>query len=404
MTLSEGQKPVLVEGIRTPMGKHGGVLSAVRPDDMMAHLIEEMTDRYSFPPNEIDDVIIGCNNQSGEDSRNIARISSIISGLPFDVPGQVVNRQCGSSMETIVNAGLRIQTGNGDLYLSGGVESMSRGPYVMMKPERGYSLGNRNMEDSVIGFRFKNPKIDEIYDPLSLGETAEELGEEYDISREEQDRFSLRSHENAIAAHREGKLTNELVPIEVPGGGGDGSVVDQDEGPRADTSMEKLSELPPVFREGGTVTAGSASPLSDGAALTLMMSKETADAYGLTPQFRLVSYGLVGVHPNRMGIGPVGATREALDKADMVLEDIGLVELNEAFAAQSLAVLEELDVPVSRVNPNGGAIALGHPLGCSGARIVTTLIHEMKREGVELGLATMCIGMGQGIATIWEQL
>lgn len=397
---TEQRTPVLVDGIRSPMGRHGGVLSGVRPDDLMARLLSAMQDRHSFDPAQIDDVLIGCNNQSGEDSRNVARIASILADIPFSVPGQVVNRQCASSMETVVNASLRVRTGNGHIYMAGGVESMSRGPYVMKKPESGFPLGSMELHDSVIGFRFKNPRLDAYFEDKSLGETAEVLAEEYDISREEQDRFSLRSHQNAVEAHERGRFDPELIPVERP----DGELVDRDENPRPDTSMEKLSSLPPAFTEDGTVTAGSSSPLTDGAALCLVMSETKARDLGFEEYVRLVSYGLEGVHPNRMGIGPVPATREALEKTDLTLDQMELVELNEAFAAQSLAVLQDLEVPENIVNPNGGAIALGHPLGCSGSRIITTLIHEMSRRDAEYGLATMCVGLGQGMSTIWRRV
>lgn len=381
------------------MGRHGGALSGVRPDDLMAHLLSQIQQRHEFDPGNINDVLIGCNNQSGEDARNVARISAILADIPFSVPAQVINRQCASSMETVVNSGLRVATGNGDLYLAGGVESMSRGPYVMKKPEREFPVGSFEVEDSVIGFRFKNPRLDEYFDDLSLGETAELLGQEYNISRKEQDRFSLRSHNNAVSAHEDGRFDHELIPVET-----DSGVVDRDENPRPNTNMEKLSGLSPAFQEDGTVTAGSSSPLTDGAALCMITSEQKAKQLGADSYFQLVSYGLEGVHPNRMGIGPVPATKSAMSKTDLSLNDIDLIELNEAFAAQSLAVLEEFDVPKEIVNPNGGAIALGHPLGCSGSRIITTLIHEMNRRESKYGLATMCVGLGQGMSTIWKRV
>ena len=395
---------VIVDGIRTPLGKYGGLLSKIRPDDMIALLLKEMVKRHNLNYEEIEDVIIGCANQAGEDSRNVARMAVIIAGFPFEVPGQTVNRLCGSSMQAIINSAGMIQTGNGEVFLAGGVESMSRGPFVFLKPERAFPYGSFKVYDSTIGWRFENPKILERIRPLSMGETAEVIYEKYKIPREEQDRFAYESHMKAIKAWKEGKFKDEVIPVEVPQRKGPPLIVEKDEGPREDTSLEKLAKLRPVFKEGGTVTAGNSCPLSDGAALVLVMEEEKAKKMGYKTYFRIVSHAIAGIHPDLMGLGPVRAVPKALKKAGLKIEDIDIIEINEAFAVQVLACLKELGIPEEKINPNGGAIALGHPLGCSGARIVTTLIHEMKRRDVKYGLATMCIGLGQGIAIVVEKV
>ncbi len=396
--------PVIVDAIRTPLGKYGGVLSRVRPDDMMAHLLKAIVERNNVRVTDIEDVIVGCANQAGEDSRNIARMAALIAGFPYEIPGQTINRLCGSSMQAVINACLEIQTGNGDLFLAGGAESMSRGPYVMAKAEQPYPFGSLTVYDSTIGWRFNNPKLMERIRPLSMGDTAEVLFESHQIPREEQDRYAVQSHHKAAKSYRDGKFKNEIIPITTFSKKSEAILTDRDEGPREDASLEKLSQLKPAFKKNGVITAGNSCPLSDGAALTLIMSEQKAQACGFKSYFKLIAHAVTGVHPDLMGMGPVRATQKALIRAGLTVNDLDLVEINEAFAVQVLACLRELKITESKVNQNGGAIALGHPLGCSGARIITTLIHEMKRSGGRIGLATMCVGLGQGIAVIVEQV
>ncbi|MHA2609952.1 MAG: thiolase family protein [bacterium JZ-2024 1] len=398
------RQAVIVDGVRTPMGKHGGSLSLVRPDDLSALVIREIVRRTGIEPKDVEDVIFGCANQAGEDNRNVARMALLLADFPPEVPGQTVNRLCGSSLQAIITACQAIQTGNGEVYIAGGVESMSRAPFVFAKPEKPFPWGNITVYDSTLGWRFVNPRMTQKYRPLSMGETAECLNEQFRIPREEQDVFALRSHQRAVQAWKSGIFSEEVVPVEVPQKKGPPIRVEKDEGPREDTSLEKLSQLPPVFKENGTITAGNSSPLSDGAAAVLIMEEERAKKMGFKPYFRLVASAVAGVHPDYMGLGPVPATRKALQRANLSLTDIDLVEINEAFAVQVLACCRELNLPLEKINPNGGAIALGHPLGCSGARIVTTLIHEMRRKNYRFGLTTMCIGVGQGIAAIWEKV
>lgn len=389
----------IIDAVRTPIGKHGGVLSSVRPDDLLAHVLEKLVERVGLPKEEVEDVYAGCANQAGGDNRNVARMALLLVGFPVEVAGCTVNRLCGSGLEAVAQAARAIWAREGQVYIGGGVESMSRAPYVLPKPERGFPTGNTVLYDTTLGWRFVNPKMQALYGTESMGETAENLAEVYRIPREEQDRFALLSHQKALRAWDEGRFNDEVVPVPVKGGR-----VEVDEGPRRDTSLERLAALRPVFREGGTVTAGNSSPLNDGAAAVLLVSDEYAKAHGLKPLARVRSIAVAGVPPRIMGIGPVPASKKALERAGLGLEEIGLIELNEAFAAQALAVLREwgLEMDDPRLNPNGGAIALGHPLGCSGARILTTLVHEMKRRGVQFGLATMCIGVGQGIAMVVE--
>ena len=392
----------IIDAIRTPMGRFSGALSSVRPDDMAAHVIASLVTRNSIPAAEVDDVVWGAANQAGEDNRNVARMALLLAGLPVEVPGVTVNRLCGSGLEA-VNAGYRlIRSREADVIISGGSESMSRAPFVMAKAERAFDR-KAEVHDTSIGWRFVNPRLHERYGSHQMGETAEINGRDYNISRQEQDEFALESHQRAVTAREEGRFKDEIVAIEIPQHRGDPIVVDEDETPRPDTSPEKLSRLRPAFSAGGTVTAGNSSGINDGAAALLLASQEAVEANGWRPLARIVTSAVVGVEPRTMGIGPVFATRKALNRAELSLDDIDLIELNEAFAAQSLSCVKELGLDRSRVNVNGGAIALGHPLGCSGARILTTLVHEMSRREVRFGLATMCIGVGQGIATIIER-
>ena len=413
----------IVGAVRTPIGKRGGALSSVRPDDLGALVLENLMERTGVPPDEVEDVYLGCGNQAGEDNRDVARMSLLLAGFPETVSGATVNRLCGSGLEAVAQAARSIMLGEADVYIGGGVESMSRAPWAVPKPERPFPTGHVTMQDTTLGWRFVNPKMEEMGHTDSLGETAENLAEEryavtseeeqpeglageYDISREAQDRFALRSHQKAVEATDEKRFREEIVPVTVKTRKEE-TVVEADEGPRRSASLEKLAKLPPAFKEGGSVTAGNSSSLNDGAAAVLVVSPEYARAHGLEPMARIRSMGVAGVPPRVMGIGPVPATKKALERADVSLDDIDLIELNEAFAAQSLAVLYEwgMDPDDERLNPNGGAISLGHPIGCSGARILTTLLHEMRRrEDVELGLATMCIGVGQGIAMVVEKV
>ena len=395
----------IVEAVRSPIGKHGGALASVRPDDLLAHVLSALMERSGVPKEEVEDVYAGCANQAGEDNRNVARMALLLAGFPVEVAGCTVNRLCGSGLEAVAQAARAIWAGEGQVYVGGGVESMSRAPYAVPKPERGFPTGNLTLYDTTLGWRFVNPRIEALYGTESMGETAENLAEMYGIPREEQDRFALLSHQKAVRAWDEGRFLDEVVPVPVRRGKEE-ALVSVDEGPRRDTSLERLAALRPVFREGGTVTAGNASPLNDGAAAVLLVSDAYAKAHGLRPLARIRAIAVAGVPPRIMGIGPVPATKKALERAGLSLKDLGLMELNEAFAAQSLAVLREwgLSMEDERLNPNGGAIALGHPLGASGARILTTLVHEMRRRGVQWGLATMCIGVGQGIAVVVESL
>ncbi|HZW98720.1 MAG TPA: acetyl-CoA C-acyltransferase [Trueperaceae bacterium] len=395
----------LVAALRTPVGRHGGALASVRPDDLAAAVLSEIVERAGVPGRDIADVVLGCANQAGEDNRNVARMAALLAGYPVSVPGVTVNRLCGSGLDAVAQAARGVKLGEGELYVGGGVESMSRAPWALPKPEKGYATGSTTVYDTSLGWRFVNPRMAEEYGTESMGETAENLAEERDVSRDEQDAYALASHRKATAAIAADRFAEEIVPVRVVSRR-QTTVVDTDEGPRTDTNMEALGRLRPAFREGGTVTAGNSSTLNDGAAAVLVASREYAEAHGLTPLARVVSTSVVGVPPRIMGIGPAPATRAALERAGMSLDDVGLIELNEAFAAQTIAVLRDLglDVEDARVNPNGGAIALGHPLGCSGARILTTLLHEMVKTDVDVGLATMCIGVGQGIAMIVERV
>jgi acetyl-CoA C-acetyltransferase len=386
------------------MGKYGGQLKDVRPDDLAAIVLKEVCERAQVKPSEVADVILGCANQSGEDNRNVARMALLLAGFPVEVPGQTVNRLCGSGMQAAIAAAREIQAGGADIVVAGGVESMTRAPWVMPKPDAGYPRGPQTVYDTALGWRLVNPKMAQMYGTLQMGETAERVAQKYEVSREDQDAFALRSHQRAVAAQQSGRLSEEIVPVEVPQRKGDALTFGADEGPRPDTSLEALARLRPAFAEKGSVTAGNSSPLNDGATALVLMSDTTAKARGLKPLARLVAAAPAGVHPDYMGIGPVPASLKALGKADLQPSDMGLVELNEAFASQSLACVRLLGLDEDRVNVNGGAIALGHPLGSSGARLVGTLVREMEHRDVEYGLATMCIGVGQGIASIWQRV
>ena len=395
---------LIVDALRTPMGGYRGALSGVRPDDLAAHVVRAVVDRNGLDPERIDDVYMGAANQSGEDNRDVARMAALLAGLPVETPGVTVNRLCASGLEAVNQASRALRLGEGSLYLAGGVESMSRAPWVLPKPERGLARGEQTLYDTTLGWRMINPRMEELHSTVSMGETGENVAERYSISREEQDRFALQSHQRAVAATKERRFAEQIVPVEVPAGrrGAEPETVSVDEGPREDTSLEKLAKLRPAFREGGTVTAGNASTLNDGAACLLMASEETAAELDREPLARVVSIGVAGVDPAYMGIGPVPATRRALEAAGLELGDIELIELNEAFASQVLASAGELGIDEERLNVNGGAIALGHPLGCSGARLMTSLVWEMRRRGARYGLATLCVGVGQGVATVVE--
>jgi len=393
---------VIVDALRTPIGRYAGVLSGVRPDDLAAHVIRAAVVRGQLEPARVDEVYMGATNGAGEDNRNVARMAALLAGLPVEVPGVTVNRLCASGLEAVVQGSRQIRLGEAELVLAGGVESMSRAPLVMPKPERGYPRGNVELADTTIGWRFVNPRMAERHSTESMGETAENVAERYGVSREDQDAFALESHRRAVAATEAGRFDDEIVTVEVPQPKGEPLTVHTDEGPRPDTTLERLAGLRPVFREGGSVTAGNSSQLNDGAACVTLTSGERARELGLEPLARIVSSGAAGVHPGYMGVGPVPATRKALARAGLEPSDIDLVELNEAFAAQVLASMRELGLDHERLNVNGGAIAIGHPLGCSGARLIGTLAHELRRRGARYGLATMCIGVGQGLAVVIE--
>ncbi len=391
--------PVIIDAVRTPVGRHGGALASMRPDDLWAIAIQALVERTGVPTDRVEDVIAGCANGTGEDNRNVGRMGVLLAGLPVEVAGQTINRLCGSGLQAIVSAGHAIRAGEGDVFVAGGVESMSRAPWVILKPEAGYSRFAPPMADTTIGWRFVNPRMPDRW-TISLGETAEVVADEFGVSREEQDAFAVESQRRAGRAIEEGRFADEIIPVEVPRRKGDPLVVDRDEHPRPDVTLEGLGKLRPAFRRDGTVTAGSASGINDGAAAVLVTSRAAARELGLEPMARLGASAVAGVDPSRMGIGPVPATQKALERAGLTVADLDLVELNEAFAAQSLPCIRELGLDPERVNVNGGAIALGHPLGCTGAKLFTTLVHEMKRRSAKTGLVTMCIGVGQGIATL----
>lgn len=397
----------IADACRTPMGRIGGQLAAVRPDDLAAHVVGSLMERNpGLEGRDVEDVVWGAVNQAGEDNRNVARMAVLLAGLGIETTGQTVNRLCGSGLQAIITASQALAAGWGDVMIAGGSESMSRAPFVITKPERAYGVGAPQIVDTVLGWRLVNPRMQARFSPISMGETAEEVASKYGVTRSDQDRFALTSHRRAIAAQQAGKFEDEIVPIEAPVSPKKRTVatVASDEGPRANTSMEALERLPTVFREGGTVTAGNSSPMNDGAAGVILATAAGLEKAGLTPIARLVSAGVAGVHPDLMGIGPVPASEKALARAGLGVGDLDLVELNEAFAAQAVACRNELGVDPDIVNVNGGAIALGHPLGCSGARILTTLVHELRKRAGRYGLATMCIGVGQGISLVVERV
>ena len=383
---------VILSAVRTPVGRRGGALSGVRPDDLAAIVIRAAVERAGIPPGEIEDVYLGCANQAGEDNRNVARMAALLAGLPTQVAGVTVNRLCASGLSAVVSACQAIRAGDGDLFIAGGVESMSRAPRVMAKSEEGSGKPDGKVWDTTLGWRFPNPRMEEMFPLESMGETGENVAERYGISREDQDAFALRSHETALVATDAERYSDELVPV---------GELETDESPRRDTSMEKLEALEPVFRDGGSVTAGNASGLNDGAAALVIASEERAEALGAPPMGRFVASAVAGVDPRVMGIGPVPAVRKVLDRAGLRVDDLDLVELNEAFASQSLHVIRDLGLDPERVNVNGGALAIGHPLGMSGARLVVTLLHELRRRGGGYGLATLCVGVGQGQAAVF---
>jgi len=398
---------VIIDAVRTPIGALGGALAAVRPDDMAALVLKNLVARTGIDPGLIEEVYLGCANQAAEDNRNVARMAALLAEFPVEVPAVTYNRLCASGLHAVVQAARAIAAGDGDVYIAGGVESMSRAPYSVPKAESGYTWGNQTMWDTALGWRYPNNRLKAMYENESMGETAENIWDIYHISREEQDRFALQSHQRALAAMDNGRFTDEIIPVVIPQRKGEPVVVEVDERPRRDTTLEALGRLRPAFRKNGTVTAGNSSGLNDGASAVLLMSEEKATALGLKPMARVAAAAAAGVNPRTMGLGPVPAVRKALQRAGLTIEDIGLAELNEAFAVQSLAVMQELGLREEITNVNGGAIALGHPLGCSGARILTTLLHEMRRRAPEMarpyyGLATLCVGVGQGEALIVE--
>jgi 3-oxoadipyl-CoA thiolase len=395
----------IVEAVRTPIGRYGGALAGVRPDDLAALVLRALVERSGIDPGLVEDVILGCANQAGEDNRDVARMAVLLAGMPVEVGGLTVNRLCGSGLQAINSAAHAIAVGDGDVFIGGGVESMTRAPYVMAKPEAAWDRGPRELQDTTLGWRFVNPRLAERHYPYSMGETAENVAERWGISRERQDAFALESQRRAVAAIEDGRFAEQIVPVEVPGRKGEVTVVDRDEHPRADTSAEALGRLRPAFKpDGGSVTAGNSSGINDGASAVLLVEADRARQLGLRSMARVVSTAVAGVDPAVMGIGPVPATRKALERAGIGVEDLDLIELNEAFASQSLACIDELGLDPVRVNVNGGAIALGHPLGMSGGRLITMLTHELRRTGGRYGLATMCIGVGQGIATVVERI
>ena len=393
---------VILDALRTPIGRHAGVLSTVRPDDLAAHVLRAATVRGELDPADVDEVYLGATNQAGEDNRNVARMASLLAGFPVEVPGVTVNRLCASGLEAVVQAARQVRLGEADVVLAGGVESMSRAPLVTLKAERGFQRGAPEVADTTLGWRFTNPRMAALHSTESMGETAENVAERHGVSREDQDAFALESHRRAASAADAGRFDDEIVTVEVPQRKGEPLVVHADEGPRPETTLERLAALRPVFREGGTVTAGNSSQINDGAACVVVASEERARRMGREPLARIVTSAAAGVDPAYMGIGPVPATRRALERAGLEPADIDLVELNEAFAAQVLASMRELGIDGERLNVNGGAIALGHPLGCSGARLIGTLAHELRRRGGRYGVATMCIGVGQGLAAVIE--
>jgi 3-oxoadipyl-CoA thiolase len=397
------EEAVILSAVRTPIGRYGGGLKDVRPDDLAALTIAEAVRRAGIDAESIEDVILGCANQAGEDNRNVARMALLLAGLPTHVAGQTVNRLCGSGLQAINSAAQAIAVGAGDTFVAGGVESMTRAPFVLGKATTAFGR-DLQLQDTTLGWRFVNPQLAALHHPYSMGETAENVAVKYAVSREEQDAYALRSHQRAVAAQRAGRFADELLPVSIPQKKGEPVVFAQDEQPRPDTTLEKLAALKPAFRPGGSVTAGNSSGINDGSAALVLMAASRAEKLGLRPRARIVASAVAGVDPAYMGLGPIPASRKALQRAGLSIDDMDLIELNEAFAVQVLRCAHELEIDQEKLNVNGGAIALGHPLGCSGARIVTTLLHELERRNGRYGLATMCIGVGQGIATILERL
>lgn len=400
---------VIIDAVRTPIGNFRGALAAVRPDDLAAIVLKSIVERTGIDPAILEEVYLGCANQAGEDNRNVARMATLLADFPVEVAAVTFNRLCASGLNAVNHAARAIKVGEGDAFIAGGVESMTRGPFSVPKPEMAYPYGNSVMWDTAFGWRYPNPKMEEMYGTDAMGKTAENLQEDGFISREDQDAFALRSHQRAVTAMDDGRFAEEIVPVSIPQRKGNPVIFDTDERPRRDTTLEKLAKLRPAFKKDGTVTAGNSSGLNDGSSAILLMSAEKANQLGLKPMARILSSAAAGVQPRTMGFGPVPATIKALARAGLKMDDIGLIELNEAFAVQSLAVMRELGMDPEIVNVNGGAIALGHPLGCSGARILTTLLHEMKRRAPDekrpyYGLATLCVGVGQGEATVVEWL
>jgi 3-oxoadipyl-CoA thiolase len=388
-------RAVVISAVRTPVGRYGGALAGVRPDDLAATAIAAAVERAGVDPAEIEDVYFGCANQAGEDNRNVARMAVLLAGLPESVAGVTFNRLCASGLSAVVSACHAVAAGDGELFVAGGVESMSRAPFVLAKPDKGFPRGDRTAYDTTLGWRFPNPRLASMFPLESMGETGENVAERWDVSRADQDAFALRSQRRWAEAHTAGKLREEIVPV---------GEVDADEHPRPDTSAEKLAALQPAFRDGGSVTAGNSSGINDGAAALVIASEEKAQALGAEPLGAFVASAVAGVDPRVMGIGPVPAVRKLLARTGLSVDDLDLVELNEAFASQSLVVLRELGLDPEKVNVNGGAIAIGHPLGMSGARLVVSLLHELRRQGGRYGLATLCVGVGQGQAALFERV
>ena len=394
----------IVAALRTPFGRYGGALASVRPDDLAAAIIRALVARSGIDPALIEDVILGCANQAGEDNRNVARMAALLAGLPVEVGGLTVNRLCGSGLQAVNSAAHAIAVGDGDVFIAGGVESMTRAPYVMLKPEAAYERGSRELVDTTLGWRFVNPALAALHQPYSMGETGENVAEQMGVNREDQDAFALASQRKAAAAIADGRYRDQLVPVVIPQRKGGPIVVDADEHPRPDTTAEALARLKPAFRDGGTGTAGNSSGINDGASAVLVVEAGRARELGLRPMARVVATAVAGVDPAMMGLGPIPATRKALERAGIGVSDLDLIELNEAFASQSIACIRELGLDPELVNVDGGAIALGHPLGASGGRLITTLVHGLARTGGRYGLASMCIGVGQGIATVVERI
>ena len=395
---------VIVDAVRTPVGRYGGALKDVRPDDLAALVIQALVRRNNLDPASIEDVVFGCANQAGEDNRNVARMAVLLAGLPTGVAGQTVNRLCGSGLQAVVAAAHAIEVGEGEVFIAGGVESMTRAPLVMSKPDQGFPRGDVRAYDTTLGWRFVNPRLAEMHTPYSMGETAENVAERFAITREEQDAFAFASQQRAAAAIAAGRFRDEIVSVVIPSRNGTPVVVETDEHPRPDTTPDGLARLKPSFRKGGTVTAGNSSGINDGAAALLLMDAGRARLLGLTPKARIIASAVAGVDPGLMGLGPIPATRKVLERTGLSIDDIDVIELNEAFAAQVIACVRELGITMEKLNPNGGAVALGHPIGCSGARILTSLVYELARRRGRYGLATMCIGVGQGIAMIIERV